>query len=187
MNRRFVIDTSIFVNPQARKGFGKTPSSALKKFLQVIKKKKNIEVFISPNVLKELGNFVDKKLMEELVLYIKLRSPNKYATYLPAAVFYEFIEDIRERINKGLRLAEEFAKDNRPDNAEKLRKLRDKYRAALREGILDSTEDFELVLLAKELNAVLVTSDEGMIKFANSVGCEWLQGEAFYRLLKRLK
>jgi RNA ligase partner protein len=132
-----------------------------------------------------LKNFVDEKSMGELELVIRKRAPNTYSIYLPAAVLYDFIEDIRARINKGMRVAEQFAKDNRPDNDEKLRKLREKYRDAMRTGILDSKEDFELVLLSKELEATLVTSDEGVIKFANQVGCEWLPADKFYALLKK--
>jgi len=57
----------------------------------------------------------------------------------------------------------------------------------MRTGIIDSKEDFELVLLAKELEASLVTSDEGVIKFANQVGCEYLPAVRFHAALSRLK
>jgi len=186
MKRRFVIDTSLFVNPHAREKFGKSPSAAVMGFIKHIEGK-DIEIFIPPSVYTELKNFVDSKSMDELELIIKKRAPNTYGIYLPAAVLYDFIEDVRNRINKGLRLAEEFAKDNQPDNDEKLRKLRDKYREAMRTGIVDSKEDFELVLLAKELEATLVSSDEGVIKFANQVGCEHLAAEKLHAALSKLK
>ncbi len=183
--RRYVIDTSLFVNPHAREKFGKDPSQAVHGFLKALDGL-DLEIFIPPSVFSELRNFVDSKAMEELELAIKKRAPNTYGIYLPAAVLYDFIEDVRLRINKGLRLAEEFAKDNRPDNDEKLRKLRDKYRDAMRTGILDSKEDFELVLLAKELEATLITSDEGVMKFADQVGCECLAADKLHALLRKL-
>jgi len=183
--RRYVIDTSLFVNPHAREHFGKDPSSAVLAFVKQAESLE-IEVFMPPSIFTELRNFVDAKAMEELELVIKKRAPNTYGIYLPAAVLYDFIDDIRQRVNKGLRLAEEFAKDNHPDNDEKLRKLRDKYREAMRTGIVDSKEDFELVLLAKELEATLVSSDEGAMKFANQIGCEYLAADKFYALLKKL-
>ena len=185
-NRRYVIDTSLFVNPHAREKFGKDPSSAVRGFLKHIEKL-DAEFFMPPSIFAELKNFVEAKAMDEFELVVKKRAPNTYSIYLPAAVLYDFIEDVRLRINKGLRLAEEFAKDNHPDNDEKLRKLRDKYREAMRTGIIDSKEDFELVLLAKELEASLVTSDEGVIKFANQVGCEYLPAVRFHAALSRLK
>ncbi len=181
---KYVLDTSLFVNPQARKHFGKTPSAAVRSFIKRLDKT-DITLYMPPSVFNELKNFVDQKAMDELDLAIKKRAPNTYSIYLPAAVLYEFIEDIRGRMNKGMRLAEDFAKDNRPDNDEKLRKLREKYRSAMRAGILDSVEDFELVLLSKELDATLVSSDEGVIHFANQVGVEWLGADKFHALLKK--
>jgi hypothetical protein len=145
------------------------------------------EVYMPPSIFKELANFATKKAMESLDLAVKKRAPNTYSIYIPAAVFYDFVEDVRTRINKGLRLAEEFAKDNRPDNDAKLSRLRDKYREMMRTGIIDSKEDFELVLLAKELDATLVSSDAGAIKFADQIGCAWLSAEKFHPLLKGLK
>ncbi len=182
--RRYVVDTSLFVNPHAREKFGKDPSAAVLGFVKHAETK-DIEVFMPPSVFCELRNFVDAKAMDELELAVKKRAPNTYGIYLPAAVLYDFIEDVRLRINKGLRLAEDFAKDNAPDNDEKLRKLRDKYREAMRTGIVDSKEDFELVLLAKELEATLITSDEGVMKFANQVGCEFLAADKFHALLAK--
>ncbi|MCI0504322.1 RNA ligase partner protein [Candidatus Micrarchaeota archaeon] len=184
--RRYVIDTSLFVNPHAREKFGKDPSAAVLAFVKQAEPL-DIEVFMPPSVFCELRNFADAKSIEELELFVKKRAPNTYGIYLPAAVLYDFIDDIRQRVNKGLRLAEEFAKDNHPDNDEKLRKLRDKYREAMRTGIVDSKEDFELVLLAKELEATLVSSDEGVMKFANQVGCEYLSADRFFAALSKLK
>lgn len=183
--RKYVIDTSLFVNPAARAKFGATPTAAVHGFIKAVDALE-IEIYMPPSVFKELGNFVEPAAMHELELVLKKRAPNTFAIYLPAAVFYEFIEDVRGRINKGLRLSEEFAKDNRPDNDEKLRRLRDKYREAMRTGIIDSKEDFELVLLAKELEACLVSSDEGAMKFATQVGCEWMGADKFHPLLKKL-
>ncbi len=185
-DRRYVVDTSLFVNPHAREPFGKDPSAAVLGFISSLEGLE-LQVFMPPSVFSELKNFAGADAMAELELVIKKRAPNTYGIYLPAAVFYDFIEDIRGRMNKGMRLAEEFAKDNRPDNDEKLRRLREKYREAMRSGIIDSKEDFELVLLAKELEATIVTSDEGVIKFANQVGCEHLAADKFHSLLKKMK
>lgn len=186
MVRRFVIDTSLFVNPHARGHFGKSPDSAMLAFVKKIKKL-HVEFFMPPLVFNELKNFIKPKTVEKCESYIKKRAPNIYATYVPAAVFHEFIEDVRARINKGLRLAEEAAVDNRPENEQKVGKLREKYRDAMRTGLVDSKEDFELILLAKELEATIVSADEGVLKFANKLGCEWVNASRFHSLLKTLK
>jgi len=186
MPNKYVIDTSLFVNPHARERFGKTPSAAVLNFVKKLEKL-NMEVYMPPSVFLELKNFINEKAMEEFELAIKKRSPNTYSIYLPAAVLYDFIEEIRRRMNKGMRLAEQFAQDNQPDNDSKLRKLREKYRDAMRTGIVDSKEDFELVLLAKELDGILVSADDGVIKFADQIGCEWLPANKFYALMKKMK
>jgi hypothetical protein len=185
--RKYVIDTSLFVNPAARSKFGKTPSAAAASLIRAIRKKENLHIYMPPSIFNELSNFLTPKSASDLELAIRKRAPNKYAVYLPAAVFYDFVDDVRLRINKGLRLAEEFAKDNKPDNEMKLKKLREKYRDSLRTGIVDSKEDFELLVLAKELECAVVTSDKGVIRFADKIGCEWLDAANFHALLRTIK
>ncbi len=185
MHSKFVIDTSIFVNPQTREKFGSNPTRAVKAFIKILESI-DASVYMPPSVFNELRNFVDGKTMEEFELVVKKRAPNTYSIYLPAAVFYDFVDDIRSRINKGMRLAEDFAKDNSPDNDKKLGKLREKYRDAMRSGIIDSKEDLELILLAKELDAPVVSSDEGVIKFSHQVGCESISGSKFPPMLQKM-
>lgn len=171
--RKFVIDTSVFVNPQVARNFGPNPKKALQGFIKLASKKKSLEFYMPGSIFNELRNFVHEDI-SKLELLVKRRSPNLYAVYLPAAVFYDFIEEMRNRMNKGLRLAEDFARDNKENNDEKVRKLRDMYKDAMRSGFLDSKEDLELVLLAKELEAALVSADEGVLTFGSKIGCETL-------------
>jgi predicted DNA-binding protein (UPF0278 family) len=44
----------------------------------------------------------------------------------------------------------------------------------------------EIILLAYELGATIVTSDEGMVDMANKIGVQWIEGEKFGALLKAL-
>jgi uncharacterized protein len=185
---KFILDTSLFVNPASRKQFGKTPPAAIKGFLRKAKTKakgRKAEFYMPPLVMDELSHFAKKDVCK-LSGVVKKRAPNVYGIYIPAAILYSFIEDVRGRINKGLRLAEEFAQDNRPQNAEKLNKLRAKYRDAMRKGMVDSREDLEIILLAYELGAAIVTSDEGIIRMANQIGVEWVDAEEFGELLKEI-
>ncbi len=184
MAAKFVLDTSLFVNPYARKKFGKDPPSAAAGFIREAKKL-DVDFYIPPSVFNELRNFIGKK-SDDLALYVKKRAPNTFSIHLPAAVFYDFRDDVRSRVNKGLRLAEDFAKDNHPDNDAKLAKLREKYRDSMRTGIIDSKEDLELVLLAKELDATIVTADEGVMKFAHKLGCQTLDADKFHAKLKAM-
>lgn len=182
--KKYVLDTSLFVNPAARAPLGNTPQEAVEHFAEKAKHM-DAHFYMPPSIWKELSNFAPS--LHPLEGIVKRKAPNIYSIHLPAAVFYEFIDDVRIRVNKGLRLAEEFAIDNRPDNDEKLRRLRDKYRDYMRAGIVDSKEDFEIVLLAYELEAAIVTSDEGIFHLANKVGCEWVDASKFYSLLEPKK
>ncbi|MEM4295906.1 MAG: RNA ligase partner protein [Candidatus Anstonellales archaeon] len=181
MARKFVIDTSVFLNPDSIKGFAKNPKQALEKFIDLIKKNREVEVYIPSAIYNELGHFLDN--VNAMSPYVRIRTPNLYSVYIPAAVMHSLINNVRDRINKGLRIAEEYARLNyvKPED---IAKLREKYREALRTGIIDSKEDFEAIILAKEIDATLVTADEGMINMAREIGCEYMEPKAFFRFIK---
>ena len=180
-----VLDTSIFVNPDVRGSFGSTPTEALDTFLAIAARIPILEFYMPPSIFEELLSFIDRdKLPGDLLVYLHQRPPKKYEMTTPAFFLYELIEDLRDRINKGLRIAEKAvrgAEGKKPD--EVIQDLRRKYREALREGIIDSKEDVDMILLAKELDALLVTADKGAIKWAEKLGIEWLVPESFYEYL----
>ncbi len=155
---KFVLDTSIFVNPEVRKSFGNSPREAMKTFLGYAEKLfGRVEFYMPPGIYREVMHFVDsEELRPAIELYIIKKPPNVHELKIPAFVVYELIEDIRRRIDKGLRVAEKAVRESvlDTDNVDNIiQKLRRNYRRALREGIVDSKEDFELILLAMELDA----------------------------------
>lgn len=185
------IDTSIFVNPASRVFFGQTPDEALNNFLQKLKEKKDIFCYMPPSVYEELMKFIENKPIAKDVLLLHKKPPASYQTPIPSLFLYEFIEEFRARINKGLRIAEKYTRNElkikpqgcRPDE-EIIKRLREEYRIALREGIIDSKEDFDLLLLAKELDAYLATSDNGLITWAQKLGVPCLSAEELKELLE---
>lgn len=176
-----VLDTSLFVNPDVRKGFGDTPTEALECFLSLAEQVPTLEFYMPPSVFEELLNFIEpEKVSGDLLVYLNQKPPKRYELTTPAFLLYELIEDIRERVNKGLRLAEKAVRSAETKKADEvIQDLRRKYREALREGIIDSKEDVDLILLAKELDAVLVTADRGAIKWAEKLGIKWIIPEKF--------
>ena len=168
-----VLDANIFINPSSFSYFGKTKEEALDNFLEKIEKKKEINCFMPPSVYKELENFVNlEKISLKRLLLINKKPPSQYEIPVPAIFIYEFIEDMRGRINKGLRIAEKFTRQSKEGKKidELIKTLRNEYRQALREGIIDSKEDFDLLLLSKEIKGMLATSDKGLIKWASKLG-----------------
>ena len=182
---KVVLDTSLFVNPDVRKYFGDTPTEALEGFLFLAAQIPILEFYMPPSIFRELLNFVNReKISGDLLVILHQKPPSRYEMTCPAFLLYELIEDIRQRINKGLRVAESAVRGV-PVKGEKeiIQELRKKYREALREGIIDSKEDVDLILLARELDALLVTADQGVIKWAEKLGIKWLFPEKFREYL----
>jgi len=189
---KIVLDTSIFVNPDSRIFFGKSPHEALNNFLQIIKNKQEIHYYTPPSVYAELMKFMGGRFSPKETTLIQKKPPSSYTTPLPSLLFYEFIEEMRSRINKGLRIAEKYSQKslkvsapNKDKEEEIIKSLRQEYRTALREGIIDSKEDFDLVLLAKEIDAHLATSDNGLIKWASKLGITCLSAKELTILIEK--
>lgn len=176
-----VLDTSLFVNPEVRYDFGGSPTEALNGFLSMAEKTPSLEFYMPSSIFEELMNFVDiKKVPASFTALIRQKSPSKHELNSPALLLYEFVEEMRDRVNKGMRIAEKAVrnKENSPER-EVIKTFRNNYRDALREGILDSKEDVDLIFLAKELDALLVTVDHGAIKWAEKLGVRWLLPSKF--------
>ncbi|MGD1074902.1 MAG: RNA ligase partner protein [Thermodesulfovibrionales bacterium] len=179
--QRVVLDTSLFVNPDVRMSLGTTPTEALETFLFMAAQIHVLEFYMPPSIFAELLHFVERdKIPGDLLVILHQKPPKKHELKCPAILLYELIEDMRERVNKGLRVAENAvrsAEKKKPD--EIIQDLRRKYREALREGIIDSREDVDLLLLAMELDALLITADQGLITWAEKFGIQWLFPEKF--------
>ncbi len=187
-NEKIILDTSIFVNPEAKYKFGRKPTTAFCNFLKLAEKTKDIEFYMPPSVFDELMNFVNKsKIPTKLLVLIHKKPPKKYELKTPAFFLYELVEDMRERINKGLRIAEKGARDSlgKKKVNDIIKKLRHNYRVALRAGTLDSKEDIDLILLAKELRASLVSIDNGVIKWAHKLGIRCIEAKDLKSILKK--
>ncbi|AFL94601.1 hypothetical protein CL1_0390 [Thermococcus cleftensis] len=188
---RFVLDTSIFVNPEIRGKFGDSPTEAMRTFLRYAERLfGRVEFYMPPGIYREVMHFVDgEELIPEIELYIIKKPPNVHDIRIPAFVVYELIDDIRRRIDKGLRVAEKAVRESviETDNVDRIiQKLRRNYRKALREGIVDSKEDFELILLAKELDATIVSADVGILTWAQKMGIKWIDAANFREVLEGL-
>ena len=181
----YVLDTSLFVNPDARKYFGQSVHDAVLNFLAMAAKAKGMKFYMTPSVLKELKYFAEKEL-PSFKRTITLKAPSLYELKIPAIIMYKFLDELRTRVNAGLRVSEKFVKDDKTPMDEKLHKLRTQYKETLREGILDSEEDFEVLMLAKEMGATIMTLDQGLVKAAEELGVRCMAVDAFYEHIKEL-
>jgi len=184
------LDTSVFTNPQLYKKFSEDILDAAEDLLYLMEHS-GAEFYMPLSVYEELQNMVRlEKLIPKFEMVIRLRNPRRYNLTIPAEFLYEFIADLRNRVNKGLRIAEEHVRNAQGKQKEAvgdvIRSLREKYREALRQGILDSKEDVEVVLLAYELDAILVSADEGIRNWAKKLGIKLISPEYFKELLEEL-
>jgi RNA ligase partner protein len=89
-----------------------------------------------------------------------------------------------------LRIAEEHVRNagatTKEGVGEIIRSLREKYRDALRQGILDSKEDVDVILLAYELDAILVSADEGIREWAKQLGIKLITPTYFKEILEEM-
>ena len=194
----FVLDTSAVSDPRIRDRTGSpTTEIAIKKITSMISQLRTgvgVIFYTTPLVLNEmrrylLSNNVSSTVFNELSSWLIIKSPDKFNIHIPAALISEYIEELRRRMYKGLRAAEEALKQaykQEKELSEIIRQLREKYREALRKGIIDSPEDLDAILLAYEQKGVLVTNDEGIRKMAVKLGVITIDPLYFIESLDRM-
>jgi len=210
--RVYVLDTSAITDPRLRGVLGaKDIDEAIRRLAELIAEARlshGLEVYMPPSVYEEarrylLSNGVTIRSFEELATWITIKPPARHEIRIPASVVRDYVEEIRNRITKGLRVAEEHVRRafeiggmypqdtvSREERGEKLgtliRGLRERYRQATRHGVLDSVEDLDAVLLAVELQAILVSNDEGARRFAETLGVVSIDPLRFIGIVLRL-
>ncbi|MGZ7047418.1 MAG: RNA ligase partner protein [Methanobacterium sp.] len=208
--QRFVLDTTAFTDNQLRDEFGDGELSKTADFLIDLiaesRIKLNMSCHMPPITYKEFIEYMTRYDCPEEILvktetWIVKKTPDRYDTKIPSEIFYEYVQDMRERMNKGMRISEnaiwEAAVESmvRMSREEKkadielevignaIKDFRKKYRAALRKGTLDSAPDLDVLLLAKELGAGVVAADEGIKIWAERLGLRFLSAKSFPKMV----
>jgi RNA ligase partner protein len=188
---QFILDTSLFTNPNVYSQFDTDPQKALTSFVELALASQ-AQFFMPYSVYEELLTMRD--LAENVGIFqaaVHLRSPRRYNLMIPSGILYELIDEVRLRIDKGLRIAEEWTKRagglGEEPTETLITKLRERFRATMRQGIIDSTEDMDGLLLAYELDGVLVSADEGLKTWANKAGIKLLDCRHFKATLEILR
>mgnify|MGYP001772475948 CR=1 FL=1 len=184
----FVLDTSVFTNPEIYRTFEVDQIGAVENFIHLAMNS-GAEFYMPTSVYEELRKIIDLGgLWAEFEMVVRIRSPRRFNLSIPAEFVYEFIEEIRYRINKGLRIAEEHTREasSCEDVGKLINRLREKYREALRQGIIDSKEDLDVLLLAYELDGVLVSADEGLRTWADKIGVKLINPKHLRQILESI-
>jgi len=204
LKQRFVLDTSVFIT-EAIRDDGQDLEGACLDLLTLIADAKltlNISCYMPPTIDEELTQMlrdrdVDEAVFAKLDTWVITKAPARYEVQVPAHIVYQFVDEMSDRVNRGLRVAEKAVREAEGSSGDPVddhdhmtevdrvvSDLRDEYRRALRQGVLDSREDFDLLILARELEAGVVTEDQGIVGWADDFGLRYLEGRNFPALLR---
>jgi uncharacterized protein len=216
LKQRFVLDTTALTDLQTREVMGYASlSEGMKSILDLIAEARlhfGISCYIPyPSVYKEIYEFASrndcgKEVIAKIDTWLVKKAPDRYRVDVTAQIFHEYVAYMRERINRGMGVAEDAIWEaateclliESPQKKEKeyreeiereviggiIGKFRNKYRAALRYGILDSAPDIDVLILAKELDAAVIASDYGIEKWAEQLGVRFVPANTFPMMIK---
>jgi RNA ligase partner protein len=210
----FILDTNLFFNMEAGLGMGKKTEEIivnLTKTIYQLKKEKKASFYMPPRIVDEFLSFFptyrqavedkNQEFLKNFLSVVDIKSPNPVKIQFPGTVFYRLVDDIRSRSYRGLNVAEEeieragqmmagkkieSKKDFQIAIGEFIKKFRDRYRNATRTGFLDSVADLDLIVLAKEEDGFLVTSDEGVLNWGRVFGVKEMPSLVFRKRLEGL-
>ena len=205
---RFILDTNLFFNMESGLQLGQKTEEvivSLTHLMQSLKSQKKAEFLMPPRVVEEmLGFFEDREqpFLKTFLSQITIKSPAIDALQIPAAVFQTFVEENRTRSYRGLNIAEEEIikagqlllgkselgkKEFEMTVGPIIKNFRERYRAATRFGFIDSLADLDLLLLVKETNGYLVSTDEGVIRWGRIIGLKEMAAAVFAQKLANLQ
>jgi RNA ligase partner protein len=203
----FILDTNLFFNIGAGLGMGKNTEEIVVRLTEIIrrlKKNNQAKFYMPPRIVDEFLSFFDNKeqsFIKDFLSAINIQSPNSSELEFSSNVFYKLIEDIRNRSYRGLNIAEEeivkagemtmgkkyeSKKDFQITIGKFVKNFRDRYRNATRTGFLDSVADLDLIVLSKEVDGYLVTSDEGVLLWGRTFGIKEMPASVFQKRLEDL-
>lgn len=188
---KYILDANLFFNMEAGLDLGEKTEEVVKKLTEIgkqLKQNKKAEFYMPPKVVDEFLSFFDNKeqpFLKDFLSVVVVKSPDAGKMNFPAQVFYELVGDIRQRSYRGLNIGEEeiekagrsmlnknnlSTKDFQIQIGSTVKKFRERYRQATRFGFLDSLADLDLIVLAKEIEGFLVSSDEGVLRWGRIFG-----------------
>lgn len=185
----YVLDTNLFFNMEAKMGVGNDTETIIRNMTNYMQAaKKSAVFFMPPRIIEEIKSFFenpDQEFLQDFFAGITVKSPNLGELMINAHVIAEYIEESRKRAYRSQDVAEEeiiqagkmfMGKEALPQKEFQMtvgkitKNFRNRYRNALRTGFIDSLADFDLIMLAKEQDAFLVSTDEGVIQWGRKLG-----------------
>lgn len=201
---KYILDTNLFFNMQAEMGLGdKTEDiiSTMTEAMQKARAKKAAEFYMPPSIISEIESFFEnpnQPFLKNFIGNIIVKSPSLTELQSSATIIGEIILEARNRAFRGMKVGEEeitraadmfmgkealAKKEFQMAVGQILTKYRERYRNATRTGFIDSVADYELIMLAKEIDATLISTDEGVISWGRKFGVKEMNPSVFGKKL----
>lgn len=188
----YILDTNLLFNMEANMGLGDTSKDIMTSLTSALKKAKTdkkISAVMAPRIVEEIKSFfenpAEEQFLNDFLSEVTVKSPSLTELSISAQVMADYIEESRERGYRGMNVGEEeiahagamfMGTESLPKKefqmtiGKTVKNFRDRYRNATRTGFIDSLADFDLIMLAKEQNGYLVSTDEGVIRWGRMLG-----------------
>ena len=205
--QRFVLDTTAFTDAKLIAQFGGSIIDAVNQLAELIsigRLRLNISCYMPPSTFNELKNFLlESKCtvrdIDQVEAWVVRKSPDRYSVLLSSQVIYEYVSDVRERLDQGMTIVRRAIKEGIKRTEENLikpngentkdleknlaRTYEDKYRQKMRRGVLDSLPDIDTLILAKELDAGVVSADKGIKAWTERMGIRFVEANFFPQII----
>lgn len=204
---KYILDTNLFFNMEEGTDLGARTEEVVKnvsRIAKTLKKEKKGELFMPPRAIDEFLSFFEDEtqpFLKDFLASVTIKSPDIGMAEIPNHAFSLLVEDARQRNFRGLNIAEEeinnaaklfigkkelSQKDFQIQIGGVVKKFRERYRNATRTGFLDSLADLDCILLSKEQDGILVSTDEGVLKWARTFGVKEMPAAAWKKQIADL-
>ncbi|MFW9924040.1 MAG: RNA ligase partner protein [Candidatus Thorarchaeota archaeon] len=205
--QRFVLDTTAFSDAKLINRLGGNIAESVNRLAELVsigRLRLNISCYMPPSTFNELKSFLLEnnctiRDIDQVEAWVVRKSPDRHSVLLSSQVIYEYVSDVRDRLDQGMDIVSRAIKEsikrseknmlskdgqNLADlEIELARTYQDKYRQKMRRGVLDSLPDIDTLILAKELGAGVVSADKGIKAWTERMGIRFVEAEFFPQII----
>ncbi len=205
--QRFVLDTTAFTDSKLSEQLGgkiKDVVNRLAELISIGRLRLNISCYMPPSTFNELKEFLlENKCtlrdIDQVEAWVVRKAPDRYSVLLSSQVIYEYVSDVRERLDQGMTIVRRAIKETIKSCEKNIfegntqteseventitKVFEDKYRQKMRRGVLDSLPDIDTLILAKELGAGVVSADSGIKAWTDRMGIRFVEAIFFPQII----
>ncbi len=116
--QQFVLDTSLFITEEIRRDDDSLEDAVVRLLdrIATARLELNISCYVPPSIHDELATMLRERAVDEAVFsrldtWVVRKSPDRYGVTIPADIVYDFIDEMSDRVDRGLRVSEEAIRE----------------------------------------------------------------------------